>query len=371
MKRFFFKAISGLTGLLILLGLYLSFWPVPIDPASWDAPKNAGYRGDFAPNTALANLERLSIGDTYGPEDIDAIMTDAGVMIYASGHKGEIIEINPRDNTHRYIANTGGIPLGVEFGEDGILYVADAHKGLLSVTRDGTVTVLTDRANGMPILYADDLDIASDGVIYFSDASTKFGAKAHKSTLAASLLEIMEHRGTGRVLAYNPKTQRTTVVKDGMVFPNGVVMGPIDEQGHQTILVNETGTYQVHKIWVSGPRTGESVVIMDNLPGFPDNINPGPDGTYLLGLISQRSKWLDDNSNTPNMRKLAMRLPASMRPKAVSYGLIVQIDGAGNILKTWQDPTGHYPNATGAIIAPDGYMYISSLSAPDLARKKL
>ena len=66
-----------------------------------------------------------------------------------------------------------------------------------------------------------------------------------------------------------------------------------------------------------------------------------------------------------------MRLPASMRPQAVSYGLIVQIDVDGNIIKTWQDPSGAYPNATGAIIAGDGYMYVSSLTAPDLGRIKL
>ena len=66
-----------------------------------------------------------------------------------------------------------------------------------------------------------------------------------------------------------------------------------------------------------------------------------------------------------------MRLPAFMRPQSVSYGLIVQIDGEGTIIKTWQDPSGDYPNATGAIIADDGYMYVSSLTAPDLGRMNM
>jgi streptogramin lyase len=68
---------------------------------------------------------------------------------------------------------------------------------------------------------------------------------------------------------------------------------------------------------------------------------------------------------------MAMRLPAFMRPQSVSYGLIVQIDSEGNVIKTWQDPSGGYPNATGAIITEDGYMYVSSLTAPDLGRMKL
>lgn len=366
------KITVTIVSMFILAGLYLLFWPVPIDPVRWDAPTDAGYTGAFAPNTDLTDLEHLSIGDTYGPEDVDSLDTPEGVLIYASGHQGEIIEINPRTKTSRILVRTGGVPLGVEFGPDRRLYVADAYKGLLAVTLEGKMTSLTDRVNGTPILYADDLDIGPDGVIYFSDASTQFGAKRIGSTLGASLLEIIEHRGTGRVLSYNPTTKITRVVKDNMVFPNGVV---VSADG-QSILVNETGNYNVHRIFIDGPRKGQSEILIDNLPGFPDNINAGPvlaDGrpTYLLGLISQRSKWLDDNAGNINARKLALRLPARLRPQAVSYGLIVQIDDQGTVLRTWQDPSGTYPDTTGAIIAPDGYMYVSSLSAPTLGRLKL
>ncbi len=352
-----------LLGLALLLMAYLSFWPVAIDPAAWDAPKNKGYVGDFAPNTDLANLERLSIGDIHGPEDV--VMHQG--KLYVTSQEGKILEIDPIANTHREYADTQGSALGLEVDGAGNLIIADAFKGLLSVAPDGNVSVLTDEVDGSPIAYADDLDIAKDGVIYFSDASTKFGAQAIGTTLSASLLEIMEHRGTGRLLAYDPATKQTRIVKDGFVFSNGVAM---TEAGD--ILMNETGTYQMHKI----SPDGSSRVIMDNLPGFPDNINRGPklaDGreTFLLGIISQRSQWLDDNSNNPKARKAAMRLPASLRPQSVSYGLIVQIDAEGNVIKTWQDPSGDYPNATGAIIAEDGYMYVSSLTAPDLARLKI
>ena len=357
------KIILAVLGLIILIGAYLFFWPVPITPAAWDAPTDKGYVGDYAPNDALANLERLSIGDIHGPEDV--VMYNG--KIYASSQEGVILEINPATNTHREYADTKGSALGMEMDVAGNLIIADAFRGLLSVSKDGVVTVLTDTVDGTPILYADDLDIAADGVIYFSDASTKFGAKAIGTTLAASLLELMEHQGTGRLLAYDPATKITRVVRDGYVFSNGVAM---TESGD--VLVNETGTYQVHRV----SPDGTSRVIMDNLPGFPDNINRGPrlaDGreSFLLGLVSQRSKWLDDNADKPAMRRLAMRLPESMRPSAVSYGLIVQIDAEGNVIKTWQDPSGDYPNATGAIIADDGYMYVSSLTAPDLGRLKL
>ena len=107
---------------------------------------------------------------------------------------------------------------------------------------------------------------------------------------------------------------------------------------------------------------------ISNMPGFPDNINPGPNGTFLLGLISPRSDWLDKNANNPSARKFAMRLPPSMRPKAVPYGHIVQLNADGKVLRTFQDPSGAYHDATGAIVH-DGQLYVTSLHETDLARR--
>lgn len=352
---------------LLLGAAYFALWPVPIDPVSWNAPKDQGYSGQFAANTKLAGLERLSIGGTYGPEDVAIMDTPDGFKLFATGHQGEILEIDTVNKTSRVIANTGGVPLGIEAGDDGVLYVADSYKGLLSVTLDGEVTVLTDTAEGTPIAYADDLDIAPNGVIYFSDASTKFGAKAVGSTLQASLLEIIEHRNTGRILAFDPRDGSTAIVAGGFSFSNGVAMAA----DGMSILVNETGSYETHRLFIDGPRKGEQVTVLSNLPGFPDNINDLPDGTFLLGLISQRSAWLDANAQNPGARRLAMRLPAALRPQSENYGFIIHLSADGRVIETWQDPAGGYPQATGAIIAPDGYMYVSSLSAPDLARLKL
>lgn len=364
MKRAF--KIFGLT--VILLLAYLFFWPVPIAPVSWQAPEDKGYVGDFAPNTELANLELLDIGDIHGPEDVASRTIDGVLYLFVSSQDGLIRQINAGSGDVTTLADTGGVPLGLEFDDQNNLIIADAFEGLLSVSPDGQVSMLTNEIDGSPIRYADDLDIGPDGVIYFSDASVKYGAKAAGQTMKGSLLEIMEHGRTGRVLAYNPANQETTLITDNLSFSNGVAMGP---EGN-SILVNETGEYRIHRIWVNGPKKGQSEIIIDNLPGFPDNINPAPEaGTYYLGLISKRSKFLDDTSAKPAMRKFAWRLPEFMKPKAVNYGFIIHMDADGDILKTWQDPSGAYPEATGAHAPGDGFLYISSLKASKLGRKPI
>ena len=361
------KLLLGLTSLLLIGLAYLLLWPVPIKPVAWDAPTNPGYTGQFSPNMKLAGLKTLLIGDHHGPEDVAGRTENGQMMIYTSTQSGDIIKINPRKDTNEVYVNTGGVALGLQFDASGNLIIADAHLGLLSINEAREVTVLTDIADGIPINYADELDIAADGKIYFSDASTKFGAKAAGSTLAGSLLELMEHGSTGRILVYDPADKTTSVLAKNLSFPNGVAMCPNDE----CVLVVETGAYNIHRIWLTGERAGTRDIIIENLPGFPDNLNRGQDGRYWLGLTSPRAEALDKLSGKPFVRKIVQRLPASMRPKAQNYGFVIAIDMDGNVLAQYQDPSGAYPLTTGASELGDGWLYISSLSAKVLGRKNL
>ncbi len=134
-------------------------------PVSWEAPENAGYTGDFTQNSRLAALESIELNGRIGPED-------AGVgpdgLIYVATHDGEILRIEKNGAVTLY-AQTQGCPLGLEFAANGTLYVADAYRGLLAVGRAGQVSFLSNQVvDGSPIFYADDVDIAADGAVYFS-----------------------------------------------------------------------------------------------------------------------------------------------------------------------------------------------------------
>ncbi len=347
------KTYLSISALLALFALYLTLAPIPISPQSWDAPVNKGYVGDFAPNADLANLTEISLpDDMYGPEDV----VEMGGEIYVSSQNGWVLKLDPKTKSFSKFAETGGKPLGMEPFNNSLI-VADAYKGLLEIDEQGRVTRLTHEVKGSPILYADDLDITDSGLIYFSDASTKFGAQAVGSTLGASLLEIMEHGETGRLLAYDPRDQSTSVITKGLSFSNGVARAP----NGQSVWVIETGKYRILEIDPNGVQR----VVIDNLPGFPDNINRGPDGTYFVGLVSKRAEVLDKLADKPFLRKVIWRLPDFMKPSAQDYGFILQLDSAGNVLRTWQDPSGAYPATTGAIVVGDK-LYVSSLTSKTL-----
>ncbi len=358
----------GLLAFISLVLAYLLFWPVPIDPVAWDAPKSTGYTGLFTPNMELAGLKTLAIGKHHGPEDLVAKQEDGKTILYVTTQSGDILRIDPLNNTHSVFAKTGGVALGIDVDATGNLIVADAHKGLLQIDKTGKIHLLTNKTDaGSPILYADELAIAKDGKIYFSDASTKFGAKASGGSLQGSLLELMEHGATGRLLVFTPKDGSTQVLLDHLSFPNGVAMCPDED----CLLFVETGTYSVKKYWLSGEKSGSTETVIDNLPGFPDNLNTGQNGRYWLGLTSPRAEALDNLAQKPFIRKIVQRLPASLRPKAQNYGFVIAIDTDGQVLAQFQDPAGAYPLTTGAIEPGDGWLYISSLSARELGRKSL
>lgn len=351
--------LKVLFAILATLTAYLMLWPVPIDPVAWSAPKNSGYVGDFMENTLLDKIEIIQLEAMHGPEGLAFLNGE----VYAATREGWIIRYKESTGEIVKWVNTQGSPLGLAFDEDNNLLVADAYRGLLSINPAGDISVLSNEIAGVSIDYADDVDVAADGKIYFSDASSKFGARSNGGTYAASLLDTMEHGSHGRLLMYNPGDQTTTVIMSDLNFANGVAMAA----DNRFVLVNETGSYRVHKYWLQGDKAGQSEVLIDNLPGFPDNIVRGRDGRFWVGLVSPRSALLDALSTSPLVRKIVQRLPPSWRPQAARYSHVFAMDADGQVLTSLQDPNGQHHTNTGAL-ETDDWLYISSLHSDNLAR---
>lgn len=349
-----FRALLILVAALIL---YLVAWPVPADPVAWDAPENPGHAGVFAENDALAQLERIEIGPFEGPEDV---AVDSAGDLYTGTEGGQILRITP-DRTITVFAETGGRPLGLEFDGDGHLLVANAYLGLQRVDSEGSVTLLTDEVEGSPIRYADDVDVAPDGRVYFSDASTKFAAGAYGGTMAASVVDLIEHGGHGRVLVYDPGSGGTGILMTGLNFANGIAVDP----GGRFLLVNETGTYRILRHWLTGPRAGETEVLLDRLPGFPDNINRGLDGRFWVGLVAPRNEALDALSSRPFLRKVVQRLPEALVPAAAPHAHVFAIDAHGEVVADLQGDGTILDGITGVLETP-GALLLSSVSGAAL-----
>jgi sugar lactone lactonase YvrE len=240
-------------------------------------------------------------------------------------------------------------------------------KGLLAVSPQKKITVLADNVNGDPIRYADAVVVAASGKIYLSDASTRFAPKDWGGTFEASILDILELSSTGRILEYDPAGKTTRIVAKGFCFANGVALS----QDEQTLFVNETGKYRVWKISVHArdldisTANDQAKVLLENLPGYPDNLMRGLDGKIWLGFAKPRNPALDNMADKPFLRKITLRLPRSMWPVPKAYGHVFAFTEDGKVVADLQDPSGKYPETTSVTETADR-LYIHSLHAKGL-----
>jgi sugar lactone lactonase YvrE len=349
---------------LAVLG-YLCLWPVPARPVAWNAPIAPGYTGVYASNTRLADLNTIEIGREFGPEHM-AIGPDG--KLYAAMTSGNLLRMEPDGSQQEIFASTGGRVLGFAFDADGRMIAADAMKGLLIIGADGYVDLLTDQVRpGDPVRYANSVVVAGDGTIYFTDASTRFSPADWGGTYEASVLDILEQAASGRVLAYEPATGYTRIVADGFSFANGVALS----RDGGRLFVSETGRYRIWSIDSQargihvGSNTSQASVLLDNLPGYPDNLMRGRDGRIWVGLFRPRNPAADGLSDHPFMRTVLLRLPRSWLPVGKPHGHVFAFLESGQVIEDLQDPTGAYPQTTGATETAER-LYIHSLHAPTI-----
>eukprot|EP00117_Sycon_ciliatum_P048867 scpid68426/ scgid34728/ Adipocyte plasma membrane-associated protein len=260
-----------------------------------------------------------------------------------------------------------GRPLGIRVLPDKKLLIADAYVGLIKLNpEDGVIETLVPfrtLVNGRPMLIADDLAVTPDGVVYFSDASTKF-------TLLEAYYDHVEAGANGRVIRYDPKTGETSVFTDNLHFPNGVELS-FDQS---SILVAETNIYRIIRVFLYGDRAGQWEIFADNLPAHPDNIRRHPDHGYLVGLSGIRTWDLTVLEHYPFLRRLLINTVDidEIAGKSSKYSLCLHISDSGDILRSWHDAEPRvYGSLTQCSIRNDGYMYLGSFRNRGVGKVKL
>lgn len=332
------KALTTATALLVVLFAYLLLWPVPLSPVAWEAPPDRGLVDPFAPNNRLQAATAVDLGEFAGPEDA-ALGLDG--LVYVTAESGHIVRI--RNRKPEPFAFVGGRPLGIETDTDGSLVVANSYIGLQRVTADGAVATLYggDDAD----VFANNLAIGNDGVIYFTEASRKFGARKFRDTMEATLYDVMEHGGHGRVIAFDPITGLAEVLLDNLAYANGIAIDP----DNQFLLVVEMNEYRILKHWIDGPDKGRTEILLANLPGFGDNLKSGLNGRYWLGFAAPRKAIVDRLADKPWLRKAIMRLPKILRPAPAVSSHVIAFNEHGDVLMNLQDPDARYSTLTGVL----------------------
>jgi len=233
----------------------------------------------------------------------DGVVEDENFNIYTGLRSGEIMKIHPSKDGEvgegrqeiffeakiQKLAKTDpkaqhGRPLGMRIVNN-VLYVADAIYGVYKIdldTKKATPLVKIDQATPKMSL-PNDLDVSSEGEIFFTDSSSKH----HLNDL-----QLSEDKSScvGRLFKYTEKTNKLEVVKDKLCFANGVQLNyyenlvVVAEMMAKRVLFIDTKTFRV--------------VRSLKVNGYPDNIRMNSDGNYYIAVNSNLINNRDDSSET-------------------------------------------------------------------------
>lgn len=350
------KRVGLLVAVIFVTALaYLLFAPVPITPGAWTPPAAPALTGQYQQNTRLAPVQKLALGDGHKPEDV---AVDAEGKIYGGFEDGRVMVLQPDGTQPRVFANTGGRPLGLVFDRAGNLIVADALKGLLSVSKMGEVKVLATDADGVRFGCLNDLDVGADGTIYFTEASNKFPMSQFTN-------DLLEHQPNGRLLALDPETQKPRTLLRNLYFANGVAVSP----DQSFVLVAETGMYRIRRVWLKEPKLGQDDVFIDDLPGFPDGISSNGHDRFWLALVTPRQALFDRTLLPhPFLRKVVARLPKFLQPAPKRYSFVLGLDQSGRVVENLQNGSPDCFAEIANVVEHNHALYFGSIGEDTLGR---
>ncbi len=209
----------------------------------------------------------------------------------------------------------GGRPNGAKFAADGALLLADAEGILRFDPADGSLAPLVTHFGDEPLRELNDLVIGADGGIY---ATAPAGSS--------------EDAPIGRVFYVPPGSDSAVLARDGMAFPNGLVL---TEDGR--LLVAEFSRSQILDM-APGEMTGGTTVWAPTPDGRPDGMTLGPDGSLYAAIFGAAAVEVFD-------------------PNGQSLGLIRLPEGAGSF--------------TTNVALADGVLYISEAMQGEVWRVDL
>jgi len=350
-RRVLFLVVRALAVFGLALVVTWLAMPSPIGSLAWIPSPAPALDGPYKMNTLL-QAAKSHVPQLIGAEDV---VFDADGRAWTGLADGRIVRLE--GDTVVEVVQTGGRPLGLAFSpKDGLLYVGDADRGLIRVDpATKTIEELVRTAEGFDFRFTNEVAIASDGTVYFTDSSAVWGRDRYTE-------DLLDQRPTGRVIRYDPTTKAVTVLVRELSFANGLALMP-DEK---SLIIAETGRYRLWRLFLDGDKRNLKEVLIENLPGFPDNLSVSPRGTVWVALASTRKRLLDAIHPHPFLKDATATLPPALRPQPVRWGFVLELDADGRPLRSLQDPDGDVvPNITTAV-EREGTLWLGSLDGPGL-----
>lgn len=333
----------------------------PPEPVAWnDIPPAPPLEGPLAPNQLITDGEVYGADQLEHPEDITSGLDG---QLYTGTGDGGIWRLATDDVAVTRIEQVASVPgpvLGMRPYSETVLVAAVVGHGLMAIDiSSGESWVLSDRVDGNLIYFPDGLDVAEDGTIYFTEASTLY--------YPGFPYDMLDGRPRGRLLRYEPSTGTTDVLADDLYFANGVAVDP--EETHA--LVAESWRYRITQVELGGDDEGTTSPFGGDLAAIPDNLHLDDQGRLWVGGSGIRSDVTDTLLSSVDLRRqlLAMSLEELRTVRAESsggYGFAQVLSPEGEPVFSFHDPVDGYD--VSALLSHDGFVTFGTITGTGVVR---
>ncbi len=231
----------------------------------------------FKAKVGNAAIERIATGFRWAEGPV--YFRDGGYLLWSDIPNNRIMRWSEDDGHVSVFRTNSNFSNGNTRDREGRLITCEHDTRRVTRTEpDGTITVLIDKFQGKKLNAPNDVVVASDGAIWFTDPGYGiFGNyEGHKD----------EPELPPQVYRLDPKTGQATVVANDIDKPNGIAFSP-DEK---TLYVVDSGLThggrsQLRSFEVSGDKLTNSKVFADNFkPGFTDGVRTDIDGNVWCSM---------------------------------------------------------------------------------------
>ena len=86
-----------------------------------------------------------------------------------------------------------------------------------------------------------------------------------------------------------------------------------------------------------------------------------PRGTFWVAVFTVRNPTADWLAPQPFLRECVTKLPESLWPAPAPYGMVIELDGDGNVLRSFQDPGGLHVSIITSVHETAGQLLLGTL----------
>jgi gluconolactonase len=251
-------------------------------PAHYPDPDIVSLDPRFRFNVGTGGIERLYTGCRWSEGPV--YFRDQRCLIWSDIPNDRLLRWNEQDGTVCVFRQPANYANGNTRDREGRLVTCEHDTRRVTRTEyDGRVTVIIDRFNGKPLNSPNDVVVASDGAIWFTDPG--YGIQGNYESSAQREFELPTN-----VYRVDPATGTATVMIGDFVRPNGLTFSPdekllyvVDSAGAALGNVSHIRVFEVN-----GKRLGKGRVFAEMGKGSADGIR-----TDVHGNVWCTYGWAD------------------------------------------------------------------------------